>query len=144
MALFAFDRTKLGANVSRFRKDRGLTLARLAELSGVTQAYISQIEAGSRPGLGVDIILSLASVFRVSLDEMVGFDLAAIPEPVYSVAPTTGTERFDRLEQMVSQLAQTVADDLRLRSEQERAQSHTPAQKAAVSGQRKKAVRKKR
>ena len=45
----AMDMRKLvGGNVSRIRKEKGLTQERLSELSGLSQQYISDLERGKR------------------------------------------------------------------------------------------------
>lgn len=41
-------RKLVGGNVSRIRKDKGLTQERLSELSGLSQQYISGLERGHR------------------------------------------------------------------------------------------------
>lgn len=45
----AMDMRKLvGDNVSRIRKEKGLTQEQLSELSGLSQQYISDLERGKR------------------------------------------------------------------------------------------------
>lgn len=47
--VFAMDMRKLvGDNVSRIRKEKGLTQEQLSELSGLSQQYISDLERGKR------------------------------------------------------------------------------------------------
>ena len=41
-------RKLVGGNVSRIRKERGLTQEQLSELSGLSQQYISDLERGKR------------------------------------------------------------------------------------------------
>ena len=41
-------RKLVGRNAARLRKDRGLTQERLAEISGLSQQYISGLEQGRR------------------------------------------------------------------------------------------------
>lgn len=41
-------RALVGRNTARLRKERGLTQERLAELSGLSQQYISGLEQGRR------------------------------------------------------------------------------------------------
>lgn len=93
---------KFGARLKRLREDRGLSIARLAQRSGITQGYLSQIEAGKRPTPGIGTLIALASAFRITLDELTGFDLEAIPEEPES-AGTAG--RLDKLEQLTLRLA---------------------------------------
>ena len=39
--------TELGRRLKQFRRERGYTQAEFSELTGLTQGYISQIEAGN-------------------------------------------------------------------------------------------------
>jgi DNA-binding XRE family transcriptional regulator len=55
--------------VKVFREYRGLTQTQLAAAAGLKQAYVSQIEAGSRIGT-VDVLRRIAEVLRVSLDDL--------------------------------------------------------------------------
>nr|WP_164117430.1 helix-turn-helix transcriptional regulator [Sphingorhabdus sp. Alg239-R122] len=41
-------RKLVGRNVSRIRKERGLTQEQLSELSGLSQQYLSDLERGKR------------------------------------------------------------------------------------------------
>lgn len=52
-----------------FREYRGLTQRQLGERSGVNQAYVSQIEAGSRAGT-VEVLKRLAETLGVELDDL--------------------------------------------------------------------------
>jgi DNA-binding XRE family transcriptional regulator len=55
--------------VKVFREYRDLTQTQLAEAAGLRQAYVSQIEAGSRVGT-VDVLKRIAEVLRVDLDDL--------------------------------------------------------------------------
>ncbi|WP_448190522.1 helix-turn-helix domain-containing protein [Azospirillum sp. sgz301742] len=55
--------------VKVFREHRGLTQKQLGEAAGLKQAYVSQIEAGSRVGT-VDALKRIADALRVDLDDM--------------------------------------------------------------------------
>lgn len=52
-----------------FREYRGMTQAQLADAAGLKQAYVSQIEAGSRGG-SVDVLKRIADALRVDLDDL--------------------------------------------------------------------------
>ncbi|MGY0834451.1 helix-turn-helix domain-containing protein [Azospirillum argentinense] len=52
-----------------FRDHRGMTQAQLAEATGLKQAYVSQIEAGTRGG-SVDVLKRIAEALRVDLDDL--------------------------------------------------------------------------
>jgi DNA-binding XRE family transcriptional regulator len=55
--------------VKVLREYRDLTQTQLAEAAGLKQAYVSQIEAGSRVGT-VDVLKRIAEVLRVGLDDL--------------------------------------------------------------------------
>lgn len=65
------DRLLAGESPVRiWREHRGLTLAALAERSGVGLSYISEIETGKKPG-SVAAMRSLAVALGVDLDDLV-------------------------------------------------------------------------
>jgi len=53
-----------------WRKYRGLSQQKLADMSGVTQAYIAQIETGKKEG-GVKTLKKLANALSITLDDLV-------------------------------------------------------------------------
>ena len=55
--------------VKVFREHRGMTQTQLAESAGLRQAYVSQIEAGSRVGT-VDVLKRIAEALRVDLEDV--------------------------------------------------------------------------
>lgn len=56
--------------VKVWRKYRGLSQGALAELAGLSQPYIAQIEAGNRTGTTA-VYRSLATALQVDLDDLV-------------------------------------------------------------------------
>jgi transcriptional regulator with XRE-family HTH domain len=81
-------RTVLGAVGQRLRalrKQRGVTLERLAEATGISVSTLSRLESGRRrPTL--ELLLPLARAHRVPLDELVGApasgDPRVFPRPI--------------------------------------------------------------
>ncbi|WP_131742725.1 helix-turn-helix domain-containing protein [Actinomadura roseirufa] len=70
----------VGARLRRLRHRRGVTLTRLAEVTGISVSALSRLESGKRrPGL--ELLLPLAEAYQVPLDELVG-------------APPVGDERL--------------------------------------------------
>ncbi|WP_262412357.1 helix-turn-helix domain-containing protein [Streptomyces fungicidicus] len=70
----------VGPRLRDLRRRRGLTLAALAEQTGINESTLSRLEGGSRrPTL--EMLLPLAEVYAVPLDELVG-------------APRTGDPRI--------------------------------------------------
>ncbi|MFE0416890.1 helix-turn-helix domain-containing protein [Streptomyces tendae] len=63
--------TSLGARLRAIRQARGLTLAQLAAVTGISVSTLSRLESGQRePGLRH--LLPLARAHRLPLDELVG------------------------------------------------------------------------
>jgi len=72
---------RVGPRLRSTRRDRGLTLADVADQTGISRSTLSRLESGKRrPTL--ELLLPLATLFRVSLDDLVG-------------SPQTGDPRID-------------------------------------------------
>lgn len=56
--------------VKVFREYRGLTQRQLGERAGINQAYVCQIEAGSRAGT-VEVLKRLAETLQLELDDLI-------------------------------------------------------------------------
>ncbi|WKU05471.1 helix-turn-helix domain-containing protein [Micromonospora sp. HUAS LYJ1] len=62
---------EVGPRLKRLRTQRGVTLAGLAEATGISKSTLSRLEAGQRrPSL--ELLLPIAQAHRVPLDELVG------------------------------------------------------------------------
>ncbi|MEU6774935.1 XRE family transcriptional regulator [Streptomyces sp. NPDC046759] len=62
---------EVGARLRRIRKEREVTLAALSEATGISVSTLSRLESGlRRPSL--ELLLPIAQVHRVPLDELVG------------------------------------------------------------------------
>jgi len=65
------DRILAGENLVRvWREHRGLTVRALAEMAGIAQPYLSQIETGKREGT-LQTMKKIAGALRVKLDDLV-------------------------------------------------------------------------
>ncbi|OYW66770.1 MAG: transcriptional regulator [Bosea sp. 12-68-7] len=65
------DRILAGENLVRvWREHRGLTVSALAEMAGIAQPYLSQIETGKREGT-LQTMKRIAGALRVKLDDLV-------------------------------------------------------------------------
>jgi len=53
-----------------WREHRGLTVSALAEQAAISQAYLSQIEAGKREGT-IGVFHALAAALKVTIDDLV-------------------------------------------------------------------------
>ncbi|MHC3462989.1 helix-turn-helix domain-containing protein [Streptomyces flavovirens] len=63
--------TGVGPRLRRLRKDRGVTLAALAEATGISVSTLSRLESGGRrPSL--ELLLPIARAHEVPLDDLVG------------------------------------------------------------------------
>lgn len=68
----------LGERLRRRRRDQAMTLAELAAATGVSESLLSRLETGRRRPT-VDVLLQLARVHRVTLDDLVGAPATADP-----------------------------------------------------------------
>lgn len=62
----------LGQCIHRIRVQQGLSIAKLAELAGIGNSTISQIESGRRQTLQGDTIEKLATALNVSVSDLLG------------------------------------------------------------------------
>ncbi|MBS2535346.1 helix-turn-helix domain-containing protein [Catenulispora sp. NF23] len=70
----------VGPRLRELRRRRGMTLADLAERTGINESTLSRLEGGSRKPT-LELLLPLAEVYAVPLDDLVG-------------APRTGDPRI--------------------------------------------------
>ncbi|TXL61378.1 helix-turn-helix domain-containing protein [Aeromicrobium terrae] len=62
---------EVGQRLQRVRKQRGLTLTGVSAATGISKSTLSRLETGQRkPSL--ELLLPLAQVYRVPLDDLVG------------------------------------------------------------------------
>lgn len=66
---------QFGIRLRTARDAAHMTLNRLAELSGVSKGYISQIENGLADSPGVDVALRLAVALGIGIDDLVRDDV---------------------------------------------------------------------
>jgi transcriptional regulator with XRE-family HTH domain len=74
-------RKLVGRNFARLRSAKGFTQERFAEVSGVTQQYVSDLERGRRNPTVVTLF-HLAQALGVSHVELVAPDEEGLPEAV--------------------------------------------------------------
>ncbi|MBB6217543.1 transcriptional regulator with XRE-family HTH domain [Anaerosolibacter carboniphilus] len=60
----------LGDNIKYFREIKGFNKKELAELIGVTPAYLSLIENNERKNPAIDTIQKIADILNVSVDDL--------------------------------------------------------------------------
>lgn len=61
----------VGPRLRALRHDRGITLTRLSESTGISPSTLSRLESGQRKPT-LELLLPLAKVYAVQLDELVG------------------------------------------------------------------------
>lgn len=65
------DRILNGENLVRvWREHRGLTVSALAQMAGIAQPYLSQIETGKREGT-LQTMKKIADALKITLDDLV-------------------------------------------------------------------------
>ena len=70
----------LGERVAAARKQKGFSVSKLAELAGVSKAYVHQIEKGECPRPSAHVLFNLATVLETSIAHLLG-RAASGPEP---------------------------------------------------------------
>lgn len=71
-----------GEKLREFRKQRGWTQDRLAQLAGISVSHVSQLEKGTRKSPSVDMVYQLAEALSVSVYALLKLDV-----PVPSTLP---------------------------------------------------------
>lgn len=75
---------RIGENIKRMRKNKGLTQEQLAELLNVSCAAVSKWEScDTYPD--ITMIFPLAHLFEVSVDELMGYDAARTDEEIEKI-----------------------------------------------------------
>ena len=71
------DYIELGKQIRKYRKEKNLTLLKLAELVDVSESFIGQIERGkNKPSL--ETVINIANVLEVSADDLLHRNLKPI------------------------------------------------------------------
>ena len=87
----------LPENIKRCRRELNMTQEQLAEAVGVTVGAVSKWESGTTtPDLA--LLLSLAELFQISLDALLGFELrgAGAMEQVDDIKECIGNREFEK------------------------------------------------
>lgn len=64
----ALRKAKVGVRLRRFREERGMTQAALAQALGISPSYVNQMESNQRP-VTAPVLLKLANVFEADLQQ---------------------------------------------------------------------------
>jgi transcriptional regulator with XRE-family HTH domain len=76
-----------GQRIARARRRRGLSQAVLAGLIGRSESWLSQVERGRRDIDSHAVLMRLAAVLRVDIDEITGPGVAEAAQAEYAAAP---------------------------------------------------------
>lgn len=76
--------TNVGPRLRALRRERGTTLATLAESTGISVSTLSRLESGGRRAT-LELLLPLAKAYQVPLDDLVG--APAVGDPRVRVEP---------------------------------------------------------
>ncbi|OZM73550.1 XRE family transcriptional regulator [Amycolatopsis antarctica] len=68
----------VGPRLRALRRERRTTLAALAESTGISASTLSRLESGQRKAT-LELLLSIAGAYQVSVDELIGTRRAADP-----------------------------------------------------------------
>lgn len=83
------------------RKEAGLKAKELAEILGISAAYLSQLEKGNRTNPGSDLIARIAAALKIPANQLI--------QPASLPLPTSGkpvSEGFQRLQKTPAQAVQ--------------------------------------
>lgn len=88
----------VGENIKRIRKEKKLSQRQLADLSGISQSAISDIENPAVTKLpNIDTIQKLAAALRVSIDELTGAVVASKKEAESDLLRKSILDDYDRM-----------------------------------------------
>ena len=83
--------SQVGPRLKRVRAQRGVTLAELAAVTGISKSTLSRLEAGQRkPSL--ELLLPIAQAHQIPLDELVG--APEVGDPRVRFSPRTRNGRI--------------------------------------------------
>lgn len=67
----------ISTRLKELRLEMGINLTELSSLAGVSRTYLSEIENGHNTNIGLNVAIALADVFGVTLDHLVGREVAS-------------------------------------------------------------------
>lgn len=62
----------LGKNLRALRRQKGISLFKVALATGITDRYLQRVEVGKHTNPTLAVLEKLATFFNVSIDELVG------------------------------------------------------------------------
>lgn len=98
--------------LKELRKKNKMTQAELAELIGLKRATVTQYENG-RISPSKEVLIKIANLFRVSLDEIVGADKQEVGSNVIGILKTEKpTKKNDYTSSIKSAVSQKIVNEL--------------------------------
>ena len=92
------DARMIGKRIRRFRTEKGLTAAELADAAGISRSYLSELENGTgehkRPS--VQVIYRIGKALGVSMSELLGRPLITAP----ATKRPASLEKFAKLQKI--------------------------------------------
>lgn len=106
---------ELGKNITRFRKERGLTQEQLASLLNVSVSAVSKWETGdNRPDL--ELLPDLAEIFQVSVDSLLGYEKSYknLDKKIEEMNLLLTQEQYHKVIEDVTELLKRYPNDIRV------------------------------
>ena len=72
----------IGERIAHFRCAKGLTVNKLANLSGISQSYLRDIELGKNNNPSIEILDCICSTLNITLKDFFDIDYEFIDEPL--------------------------------------------------------------
>ena len=69
----------VGARIKRYREEAGLSPADIAELTGLSRSYISELETGTAQNPSADKLYALAKALGVAMSDILGKPILVDP-----------------------------------------------------------------
>lgn len=97
-------------NIQMFRKEQGLTQAKLAQMMSVSRSTIAMWESGKSSPDNVDII-KLAALFNISVDELLGVSTGKGSDTISKESASTSDQMLTLDEQNLLKLYRNLNDE---------------------------------
>ena len=66
---------KIGENIKKFRKAKGLTMPALAEKCGVSKGYLSFLENGEKDNPSINVLYKIAKHLDITIGDLIGQEI---------------------------------------------------------------------
>ena len=106
------DYDQIGIRIRRYRKEKGLTQAALAEKADIEPSNISHIERGATK-LGLPTIVSIANALEVTVDDLLCDSLVAAKESYDKEASTILADCSHSERKLLTDVLRSVKESIR-------------------------------